>query len=248
MKNGTRETQTFAKDWTRGGSGSFSKFKKIHKNSLKNTANYSLHSSLRPRSAQHFWDCFGNGEPMAFHGFWGMLGMLSSAGTFWTHEQSKSHSDQNHRQIRRKLPIQLFGLLKEFHATDGDSKENSNPPRCSAELQPHINCQGSSSNSTKTFMELQLGIPSSFRYFSLSSLISESGYWLKFQFPSRIWCSSWTWSFSRLEGGFEWTLWEAGAVGPSHPPHHCCTGIDLMDNSPRGFTSGTPKSAQHTNY
>lgn len=82
--------------------------------------------------------------------------MPSWAGSFWTHEQSKSHSDQNHRQIRRTLPIQLFGLLKEFHATDGDSRENSNPPRHSPELQPHNDCRGSSSNSTKTFRELQL--------------------------------------------------------------------------------------------
>lgn len=46
-----------------------------------------------------------------------------------------------------------------------------------------------------------------------------------------------SWSCAAAPGG----LWDPHT-------HHCCTEIDLMDNPTRGFTSGTPESAQHTNY
>lgn len=52
-------------------SGSFQKFKKlIRKNTLKNTGNYSMHSSLRPNSAKHLRDCFGNKERRVLYALW----------------------------------------------------------------------------------------------------------------------------------------------------------------------------------
>lgn len=126
----------------------------------------------------------------------------------WT----KSHSDQNHR--RSEGHFQSNYLASHRNSMQQMENQRKIPIQDTPQSSSHWAhpTKGSSSNPTKNLSGAPAGNSEfDLRHFSLSSLISQSGYQLKSEYPERIWCSSWTpeWnlnSFSEAHG--QLGLWD----------------------------------------
>lgn len=167
---------------------------------------------------------------MALHGLWAEdVGKQTQC---WAELGPPEHMNKvtqwpEPQKIRRTLPIQLFGLSQEFHATNGDSKENSSP--ATEHTQPRELFKSHKKPLWSSSWEFWVWFEAFFSFLLdisiwLSAKIRVPSEDLVFQLNSKV-----------KPELLQWTPWAAGVVLQllggcgTLTPHPCCTETDLKD-------------------